>query len=88
MDTSDDGIHAASIGGIWKSAIFGFAGIRLVDGKLHINPRIPKHWQDMTFTIQWRGQPVTVVITPSILTVNVANNEQIEFETDGTVYSV
>lgn len=86
MDTSDDGIHAASVGGIWKSAIFGFAGIRLVDGKLHINPRIPKHWQQMAFTIQWRGQPVKIVITSSMLTVNVTNNEQIKFETDGTVY--
>ncbi|MEK5038237.1 glycoside hydrolase family 65 protein [Sporosarcina sp. FSL K6-3457] len=87
MDTSDDGIHAASIGGIWKSAIFGFAGIRLVNGELHINPKIPKHWQGMTFTIHWRGQPVTIVITSSLLTVNVANNEQIEFETAGTVYT-
>ncbi|WP_203247631.1 glycoside hydrolase family 65 protein [Sporosarcina beigongshangi] len=86
MDTSDDGIHAASIGGIWKSAIFGFAGIRLVDGKLHINPRIPKYWQKMVFTIQWYGQPVTIVITPSLLTVTVRNNEQIGFETDGTAY--
>ena len=42
MNTSDDGVHAASIGGIWKSAVFGFAGIRLVDGRLRINPKATK----------------------------------------------
>ena len=60
MNTSDDGVHAASIGGIWKAAIFGFAGIRLVDGRLRINPRIPKHWHHMKFTIHWQAQPVTL----------------------------
>ena len=25
MNTSDDGVHAAAIGGVWKSAVFGFA---------------------------------------------------------------
>lgn len=86
MNTSDDGVHAASIGGIWKSAIFGFAGIRLVDGRLRINPRIPKHWHHMKFTIHWQAQPVTISITKSTLSVKVENKESITFEVFGEIH--
>lgn len=69
MDSSDDGIHAASIGGIWKSAVFGFAGVRLVNGNLRINPKLPKHWSRMKFTIYWRGQAVHLDITQQALVI-------------------
>ena len=86
MNTSDDGVHAASIGGIWKSAVFGFAGIRLVDGRLRINPRIPKHWHHMKFTIHWQAQPVTLSITKSTTVIKVENKQRIVFEVYGEMY--
>ena len=36
-DTTD-GIHAASLGGIWSCVIFGFAGISFSDGRLNVSP--------------------------------------------------
>lgn len=69
MNSSDDGIHAASIGGIWKSAVFGFAGVRLVNGCLRINPNLPKHWSRMKFTIYWRGQALHLEITQQALAI-------------------
>ncbi|WP_172370000.1 glycoside hydrolase family 65 protein [Sporosarcina jiandibaonis] len=86
MNTSDDGVHAASLGGIWKSAVFGFAGIRFVDGRLRINPRLPKQWHQVQFTIQWRSQPVTISITNSTLSVKVENGGGIVFEVYGEIY--
>lgn len=87
MNTSDDGIHAASIGGIWKAAIFGFAGIRLVDGKLRINPKLPNQWHHMKLTIHWQGQPITLFITATTLSVKVENRKKIEFEVFDQVYT-
>lgn len=86
-NTSDDGIHAASIGGIWKAAIFGFAGIRLIDGKLTINPTLPQQWHHMKFTIQWQGQPITFFVTEATLYVKVENKKNIEFEINGQIYA-
>ncbi|GGA71475.1 glycoside hydrolase family 65 protein [Ornithinibacillus halotolerans] len=83
MNTSDDGVHAAAIGGVWKAAVFGFAGVRQIDGELHINPNLPKHWHSMKFTIHWHGQPVTLFITQSTLTVKVSNKQQLSFEVFG-----
>ncbi len=84
--SSDHGVHAASIGGIWMSAVLGFAGVRVLDGKLRINPKLPKHWDDMKFTIYWKDQPMTLTITQTSLTVKAENKETIVFETYGNTY--
>lgn len=86
MDSSDDGIHAAAIGGIWKSAVFGFAGVRLANGLLRIEPNIPKHWESMKFTVIWQGHPVTLYIYQSSLSVKSVNKQTIEFEVFGKIY--
>jgi len=85
MDTSDEGIHAAAIGGIWTSAVFGFAGVRLSDERLQINPRLPKQWRRMKFTIYWKGTALTIEITPQILKVTAHGGEAV-FETGGQIY--
>ncbi len=47
-----EGIHAANAGGVWQTVIFGFAGLWTDDaGTLHINPRLPKEWEGLSFRI-------------------------------------
>lgn len=87
MHTSDDGIHAAAIGGIWKTAVFGFAGVRLTNGMLRISPRIPKHWRSMKFKMVWQGQPISLCITESTLSVKAEHKEEIVFEVYGTRFT-
>jgi len=41
MNSSDQGVHAASLGGIWQIIVCGFGGLRMVGGKLRINPKLP-----------------------------------------------
>lgn len=86
MHSSDHGIHAASLGGIWQAAVFGFAGVRLVEGKLRINPRLPKHWKEMSFTMKWKGQPISIDITKDQLTIEPLEGEPIQFEVFGKNY--
>ncbi|WKA55684.1 glycoside hydrolase family 65 protein [Planococcus shixiaomingii] len=86
MDTSDEGIHAASIGGLWKAAVFGFAGVRLIDGRLRIDPKLPKTWRSMKFTIQWQGSPVSISITPTLLAIKMEDGEVMVFETNNVVH--
>ncbi|MUK89419.1 glycoside hydrolase family 65 protein [Ornithinibacillus sp. L9] len=88
MQTSDDGVHAASIGGIWSAAVFGFAGVRIsCNGRLKLNPCIPKHWNKMKFTIYWHGQPLFITITQETLSVVAVNKELVELEVFGKVYT-
>lgn len=63
MKSSDPGIHAASIAGIWQSVVFGFGGVRMLEGELRINPSLPDSWDSLSFYIHWRGQKLFVEIT-------------------------
>ncbi|MDN5708230.1 MAG: glycoside hydrolase family 65 protein [Planococcus sp. (in: firmicutes)] len=88
MKTSDDGIHAAAIGGIWKSAVFGFAGVRQLDGKLRVNPRLPKQWKHMRFSVFWRGQPVRIEISHNHLEITSSAEYMMQVEVDGKSYEL
>lgn len=61
---ANDGIHAASAGGLWQAAVFGFAGLRLTPDGYTLNPRLPKHWTRLAFTILHNGQPQRIVVQP------------------------
>jgi len=54
-NNANDGIHAASAGGLWQAIAFGFAGLTFQNGQPVINPRLPSHWQRLSFTFQYRG---------------------------------
>ncbi|MBS5912906.1 MAG: glycoside hydrolase family 65 protein [Paenibacillus macerans] len=56
MHSSDAGIHSASLGGIWESVVMGFAGVRMLGGELHVNPRLPEAWETLSFPLYWRGE--------------------------------
>lgn len=62
MKTSDHGIHGASLGGVWQCVINGFGGVRMLDGKLRIEPHLPENWQALTFSIYWQGEKLQVAI--------------------------
>jgi len=49
------GIHAASMGGVWQATVFGFAGVRMKDGILSVNPRLPGEWGRLRFNLFWHG---------------------------------
>lgn len=51
-----DGIHAASAGGVWQAAVFGFAGLRLTGDGYELAPTLPHHWQRLAFSFYQRGK--------------------------------
>jgi len=52
---ADDGIHAASAGGLWQALVFGFAGLRPHGNDLILRPHLPAHWQQLSFCVRYRG---------------------------------
>lgn len=63
MKSSDPGIHAASLGGIWQMIVFGYGGVRLINEQLRIEPHLPNEWNKLTFGIDYQGQSLTMEIT-------------------------
>jgi beta-phosphoglucomutase len=59
-----DGIHAASAGGLWQAAVFGFGGIRLTDTGPVAIPRLPPNWTRLHFRLQHRSRWYDFDLTP------------------------
>jgi trehalose/maltose hydrolase-like predicted phosphorylase len=58
----DGGIHIAALGGVWLTAVFGFAGLSLRNDGVAIDPQLPAGWSSLGFGFQWRGRRLTIRI--------------------------
>jgi len=56
------GIHIAALGGIWQMAVFGFAGVSLLDDGIAVDPQLPVSWHSLRFPLQWRGRHLNIKI--------------------------
>jgi len=69
LKTSWGGLHADSLGGNWQAVVNGFGGVRITnDGKLRINPHLPKRWKNLKFKITWRGEKYSIEINKNKIT--------------------
>ena len=51
-----EGLHITSMTGTWLSIVEGFAGMRVKNGELHFTPRLPKHWESLSFKVIFQGE--------------------------------
>ena len=61
-NNSQYGIHTACMGGAWISIVFGFAGMRIMNGNLHFRPNIPKTWDKLKFKIFFKNRRLEITI--------------------------
>jgi trehalose/maltose hydrolase-like predicted phosphorylase len=52
----DGGVHIAALGGIWLTAVFGFAGLSFRSNGVAIDPQLPAGWRSLGLDLQWRGR--------------------------------
>ncbi len=63
---TQDGIHAASAGGVWQAVTRGFGGLRITPEGPRAFPRLPTHWKRMRFSVCYRGQRFSFDLTPQM----------------------
>lgn len=51
---ANDGIHAASAGGLWQAIAFGFCGLTYQNDKLALQPKLPANWKAVRFIIKFK----------------------------------
>lgn len=81
------GLHMAAVGGIWKMVVLGFGGVRIVDGKLRIEPNLPDTWDSLQYQINWHKSLVKVFVDHDTFKVEVMGNG-IEFINHGKIYRI
>jgi alpha,alpha-trehalose phosphorylase len=52
---SGDGLHIASLAGVWIALVAGFGGLREYEGLLSFAPQLPDRISRLSFTVRWRG---------------------------------
>jgi len=60
-----DGVHIASLAGIWIALVGGFGGMTHGDGLVSFAPRLPEVLSKLAFTLQIRGRRLRIEITPN-----------------------
>lgn len=73
-----EGLHITSMAGTWLSVIEGFGGMRVKDGQLHFNPRLPEHWQGISFTINFRDSVLQVTLSLEGHTIELLSGDPVD----------
>lgn len=90
MKTSDHGIHAASLGGIWQCIVNGFGGVRMLNGQLRIEPKLPDSWHKLNFSINWHGDILKITVKHNEFTIEKATsiNKSTEILHNGKIHTI
>lgn len=75
MGNSDHGMHAATQGGVWQAVVNGFAGVRVRDGLLCLEPSLPTEWEKVRFALTHQGVELVVVIEKSQVEIRVQDQQ-------------
>ncbi|HCJ49079.1 MAG TPA: family 65 glycosyl hydrolase, partial [Microbacterium sp.] len=72
---ADDGLHIASLGGIWIALVAGFGGMRDAADGLRFAPRLPAQLTGLSFGIRWHGRTLRLEIAPDATTYRLSTGE-------------
>ena len=75
---TEDGIHAANMGGCWMGIVFGFGGLRLHKDGLVLRPCLPKEMAGYEFNLRWRGSHIKAAVDAKGLTLTLLSGPAID----------
>jgi hypothetical glycosyl hydrolase len=89
MNSSDKGLHSASLGGLWQAIVFGFAGFNYKDKKVYLKPNLPDRWNMVSFQTKVGNNVYQLTITKGKISIKeIKIKEPILFIVNGTPHQV
>ncbi|MCK1992784.1 glycoside hydrolase family 65 protein [Peribacillus muralis] len=86
--SSDEGLHAASLGAIWMAAIFGFANVSIKNQRLSLDPKLPSEWSELAFPIMFQGSRLHIALTHKQAVITKVSGDDVCIELNGTEFLV
>jgi hypothetical glycosyl hydrolase len=86
--SSDEGLHAASLGAIWLATVFGFANMAMKNDRLSVDPNLPKEWTELEFPILWHGTRLRITVTQQKMTIIKMSGPDVQLDIKGIAYHV
>ncbi len=85
---SQDGIHAANMGGSYMAIVNGFAGLRAEEETLFLAPSIPEKWQGYHFRVRYHGSLLEICVNKETCSVELLEGEAVSLCIYGQEYTV
>ncbi|HXG26962.1 MAG TPA: glycosyl hydrolase family 65 protein, partial [Candidatus Binatia bacterium] len=83
MGNASQGVHVATMGGLWQAMAVGFGGVAAVGSSLRIDPVLPPGWTRLRFPIRWRGSRVVVEVEDRRLALELDGPAEVRLGTRG-----
>jgi maltose phosphorylase len=83
-----DGLHITSMAGTWLAIVEGFGGMRILDGKISLNPLIPVNWLSYSFHARFRGLLFEVKVTNDSVSIRNISDKTLNLVISGKDYHV
>jgi len=83
-----DGIHTACMGGSWMSIVFGFAGMRVVNGELNFHPHLPKKWKSLDFKVNFKNRILVCHLEADSIQIKLEKGAPLEVNVEGKIMTV
>jgi alpha,alpha-trehalose phosphorylase len=74
---TEEGLHIASLGGVWTAITAGFGGMRETDDGLRFRPRLPDGIERLRFGIRIHGCVLHLTVTPAEATYELSSGSPV-----------
>jgi len=75
---TEDGLHITSMAGTWMSIVYGFAGMRIRNRKLHLSPFKPESWNEYSFRMVFRDRILKIAVNDKGVIINLEKGDPID----------
>ncbi|MFW6248689.1 MAG: glycosyl hydrolase family 65 protein [Bacteroidota bacterium] len=84
------GIHTAAAGAAWQMVVNGFTGFEVLNGKVCLNPQLPKEWQLVEYQVELNDSIYRIKICQDHLDINLkhVNNASVELMLNNQVFLI
>ncbi|MGW8316339.1 MAG: glycosyl hydrolase family 65 protein, partial [Bacteroidales bacterium] len=83
-----EGLHITSMGGTWMAVVYGFGGMRIINGMPDFNPSLPENWSTLSFKIIYRKRTLKVIIERGRITIQNLEGEALELTIAGSLVTI
>ncbi|MCM3729648.1 glycoside hydrolase family 65 protein [Neobacillus cucumis] len=86
--SSDEGLHAASLGAIWLAAMFGFANLKIGLDRLALDPKLPENWTELKFPLTYQGRTLEFKLTKQVCEITKLSGPELEININGDIFKL
>ena len=76
-----DGLHIATMGGVWHALVHGIAGLELHGQNLRLHPHLPPGWHSLEFQVLLHHVPFRFRVLPDRVTVRTPQTRSVRLGT-------